>query len=83
MLTGPNQLIVVDVDLNNPANSSIVGRISLVAGNGVPSDDTVSSLAGMGGQGIYAIPNIYNGWVQNLPDSWKAGLTSAQLNPVQ
>lgn len=78
-----NQLIVVDVDLKNPANSSIVGRISLVAGNGVPSDDTVSSLAGMGGQGIYAIPNIYNGWVQNLPDSWKAGLTSAQLNPVQ
>ena len=77
-----NQLIVVDIDLNNPANSSIVGRISMVAGNSVPSDDTVSSLAGTGGQGIYAIPNIYNGWVQNLPAEWKSKLTASQLNPV-
>ena len=77
-----NQLIVVDVDLNNPTNSSIAGRISLVAGKSVPTDDKVSGLAGMGGQGIYAIPNIYNGWVQHLPDSWKSGLTAAQLNPV-
>ena len=81
-----NQLIIVDPDPNNDGNfadAAIAGRISLVAGAGVPSDDTVSSLAGMGGQGIYAIPNIYNGWVQNLPDSWKAGLTASQLNPVQ
>jgi hypothetical protein len=77
-----NQLIVVDVDLDNPANSSIAGRISLVADNSVPSDDTITKLAGTGGQGVYAIPNIYNGWVQNLPDSWKANLTAAQLNPV-
>ena len=77
-----NQLIVVDVDLDNPANSSIAGRISLVANNSVPSDDKVTKLAGTGGQGIYAIPNVYNGWVQNLPDSWKANLTAAQLNPV-
>lgn len=78
-----NQLIVVDVDLNNPANSSIAGRISMVADKSVPTDDKVVSLAGMGGQGIYAIPNIYNGWVQHLPDAWKAGLTAAQQNPVQ
>jgi hypothetical protein len=77
-----NQLIIVDVDLNNPANSSIAGRISLVADNSVPKDDSVVGLAGMGGQGIYAIPNIYNGWVQQLPDNWKGGLTAAQLNPV-
>jgi plastocyanin len=77
-----NQLIVVDIDLDNPANSSIAGRISMVAGNGVPADDTVVSLAGTGGQGIYAVPNVYNGWVQNLPDQWKAGLTAGQLNPV-
>ena len=37
-----NQLIVVDVDLDNPANSSIAGRISLVANNSVPSDDKVT-----------------------------------------
>ena len=78
-----NQLIVVDVDLNNPANSSIAGRISMVADKKVPTDDKVVGLAGTGGQGIYAIPNIYNGWVQNLPDAWKANLTAAQLDPVQ
>ncbi|UJP04882.1 MAG: multicopper oxidase domain-containing protein [Nitrosomonas sp.] len=81
-----NELIVVDPDPNgdgNFADAAIAGRISMVAGSGVPSDDTVSGLPGMGGQGIYAIPNIYNGWVQNLPDSWKASLTAAQLNPVQ
>jgi len=78
-----NQLIVVDIDLNNPANSSIAGRISMVADKKVPTDDKVVGLAGTGGQGIYAIPNIYNGWVQNLPDAWKANLTAAQLDPVQ
>ena len=77
-----NELIVVDVDLNNPANSSIAGRISMVSDNSVPADDKIVKLAGTGGQGIYAIPNIYNGWVQNLPDHWKANLTAAQLNPV-
>ena len=75
-----NQLIVIDVDLDNPANSTIAGRIALVAGNNVPSDDNIVSLAGQGGQGVYAVPNVYNGWVQNLGRDW--GLTSAQLNPV-
>ncbi len=77
-----NRLIVVDVDLDNPANSSIAGTISMVADGSVPNDDTVVNLAGMGGQGIYAVPNVYNGWVQNLPDLWKSDLTPAQLNPV-
>ena len=27
----------------------------------------VSSLAGYGGQGVLAIPNVYNSWVKNLP----------------
>lgn len=31
---------------------------------------------------VLPIPNVYNGWVQNLPDNWKNGLTAAQLNPV-
>ncbi len=75
-----NQLIIVDVDINNPANSSIAGRIALVADGNVPTDDAVVSLAGTGGQGIYAVPNVYNGWVQNLGSDW--GLTPAQLNPV-
>jgi hypothetical protein len=76
-----NELIVVDPDPDNNGNFSdaaIAGRISM-ADNGAPADDSVVGLAGMGGQGIYAIPNPYNGWVQNLPDNWKTGLTSEQL----
>jgi hypothetical protein len=81
-----NQLIVVDPDPNGDGNFSdaiIAGRIALVAGGDVPSDDKVVSLAGTGGQGVLAIPNVYNGWVQNLPAEWRDGLTPAQLSPVQ
>lgn len=81
-----NQLIVVDPDPNADGkfdDAAIAGRIHLVADNNVPSDDTVSGLAGTGGQGIFAIPNVYNGWVQNLPANWKADLTAEQINPVQ
>jgi len=37
----------------------------------------------MGGQGLLTIPVVYNGWVQNLPQSWKDLLTAAQRNPIQ
>ena len=79
-----NELIVVDPNPNNDndfSDAAIVGRISMVD-NSAPTDDAVVGLAGTGGQGIYAIPNVYNGWVQNLPDNWKTDLTPAQLNPV-
>jgi hypothetical protein len=36
----------------------------------------------MGGQGVLAIPVPYNGWVQQLPQAWKAQLTAAQINPI-
>ncbi|NWF74410.1 MAG: YncE family protein [Nitrospirae bacterium] len=81
-----NDLIVVDL---NGAASSIVGRILLVAegdlnqdGNSRTfSDDSVATLAGMGGQGVLPVPNVYNGWVQNLPRAWKHQLTREQRNP--
>ncbi|MCP5244963.1 MAG: multicopper oxidase domain-containing protein [Burkholderiales bacterium] len=79
-----NRLIVVDPDPNNDGNFSdaiIAGTISM-ADNSATTDDAVVSLAGMGGQGVLPIPNVYNGWVQNLPDNWKNGLTEAQMNPV-
>jgi len=81
-----NELIVVDVDPNNDGNLSdatIAGRVSLVADGNTSADDTVSSLAGYGGQGILPIPNVYNGWVQNLPGEWKSQLTAAQQNPYK
>ncbi|PSJ16072.1 copper oxidase [Nitrosomonas supralitoralis] len=77
-------LTIVDIDPNGDGNLSdadVVGLISLVADNNVSSDDTIIGMQGQGGQGVLAIPNVYNGWVQNLPETWKAGLTAEQINP--
>jgi hypothetical protein len=40
------------------------------------------TLDGMGGQGVIALPLVYNGWVQKLPDGLKAGLTCSQRDPM-
>jgi plastocyanin len=79
-----NRLLVVDPDPNNDGvftDAAIVGDISMVD-NSAPRDDTVTGLDGMGGQGVYAIPNPYDGWVQQLPDTWKDQLTPAQQDAV-
>ncbi|PTR15483.1 DNA-binding beta-propeller fold protein YncE [Nitrosospira sp. Nsp2] len=79
-----NELIVVDVDPNNDGNVSdaeVAGRVSLVSNSSTHTDDRISGLAGYGGQGVLAIPNVYNSWVKNLPDEWKSQLTPAQRNP--
>jgi DNA-binding beta-propeller fold protein YncE/FtsP/CotA-like multicopper oxidase with cupredoxin domain len=81
-----NELIVVDVDPNNDGNVSdaeIAGRVSLVSNSHTHTDDRITGLAGYGGQGVLAIPNVYNSWVKNLPDEWKSKLTPAQQNPSQ
>jgi DNA-binding beta-propeller fold protein YncE len=81
-----NDLIVFDPDPNddgNPLDAQIAGRVLLVAAtDDVPSDDMVSAYAGMGGQGVLAIPLVYNGWVQKLPNVWKKLLTQRQLQPI-
>lgn len=71
-----NDLIIIDLDTLTEA-----GRIILVGEAGTKTDDSVNALAGMGGQGVLAIPNVYNGWVQKLPNSWKNQLTPEQRNP--
>jgi DNA-binding beta-propeller fold protein YncE len=81
-----NDLIIVDYDPNNDgtiANNEamIAGRVLLVGGPGTKADDSVSAYAGMGGQGVLPIPLVYNGWVQNLPNFWKAQLTDDQKKP--
>ena len=81
-----NSLIVVDPDPNGDGNSDdakIAGRILLTAVGTTATDDVITGNRGMGGQGILTIPVVYNGWVQNLPDSWKNQLTLAQRNPIQ
>jgi|SRR5215469_2204184 len=79
-----NVLLVVDPDPNNDGNvadAAIVGRVLLTATPKTQVDDTITGNAGMGGQGVIAIPVVYNGWVQNLPAKWKAMLTPSQQNP--
>ncbi|SNX60439.1 DNA-binding beta-propeller fold protein YncE [Nitrosomonas ureae] len=80
-----NRLTVVDIDPNGDGDISkaeIAGYVSLVDNAGTAKDDMVSGLPGFGGQGVLAVPNVYNGWVQNLPAYWKEGLTTAQQNPI-
>lgn len=81
-----NTLAIVDGDPNgdgDPRDAAVVGKMVLDAGPGTASDDTVVDYAGMGGQGVFAFPNPYNGWVQNTPAAEAAGLTCAQLDPVR
>ena len=79
-----NDLLIVDPDPNGDggaADAAIVGRVILVSGAGTLTDDTPTLNRGMGGQGVLAIPNPYNGWVQKLPQFWKDQLTPAQRQP--
>ncbi|HEV8620661.1 MAG TPA: hypothetical protein VGQ79_06510 [Nitrospiraceae bacterium] len=80
-----NDLIVVDPDPDNNGSAddaAIVGRVILVADGSTVMDDAPTQYAGMGGQGVLPIPLVYNGWVQNLPQSWKAQLTNDQICPI-
>ena len=81
-----NTLIVVDIDPDNNGEADdavIAGRILLDAASNTKTDDDITEYSGLGGQGVLAIPNVYNGWVQNLPIDWKAKLTDEQRNPLE
>jgi YVTN family beta-propeller protein len=81
-----NELLVVDPDPNNDgsaADAAIAGRVLLDAAKGTKSDDVVTGNSGMGGQGVLPIPVVYNGWVQNVPNTSEfKGLTCEQRNPI-
>lgn len=80
-----NTMLIVDPDPNNdgnPADAAVVGRILLTTIASTAKDANITGNAGMGGQGVLPIPLVYNGWVQNLPSSWKSQLTPAQQNPA-
>ena len=84
-----NRLIVVDGDPNNdgnPEDAKIAGNVLLIgkyASNGSPlfnTDDEILKYNGMGGQGVYPIPNVNPGWVEKLGLGWN--LTSEQRDPI-
>jgi DNA-binding beta-propeller fold protein YncE/plastocyanin len=84
-----NRMIVVDADPNkngNLAEAEIAGSILLTGDYDLidkpffATDDEITDYHGMGGQGVYAIPNVYSGWVQQLDLTWD--LTPEQRNPL-
>jgi DNA-binding beta-propeller fold protein YncE len=80
-----NRMFAIDGDPNgdgNPIDAAIVGSLVLNATGSTKLDDAVSGLAGQGGQGVLAIPVVYNGWVHQLPSSWSSKLTSCQRSPL-
>lgn len=79
-----NRLIVLDYDPNNDGNADdaeIAGAVVL-ANDNVPKDDKITGNKGQGGQGVLPVPNVYNGWVQELPIGYRAQLTRQQRNPI-
>jgi YVTN family beta-propeller protein len=79
-----NTLQVVDPDPTGTGDltkAAVVGRILLKTQPSTITDDRIVGNDGMGGQGILAVPVVYNGWVQNLPAAFQQLLTPAQLNP--
>jgi len=81
-----NTLTIVDADPNGDgdfSDATIAGRVLLTADPAsTVTDDAIVGNAGMGGQGVLAIPVPYNGWVQQVPQSFKNLLTPAQINPI-
>jgi YVTN family beta-propeller protein len=79
-----NTFQIVDPDPTGTGDltkAAVVGRILLKTQPTTATDDRVVGNDGMGGQGVLAVPNVYNGWVQNLPAAFKQLLTPGQQNP--
>jgi DNA-binding beta-propeller fold protein YncE/plastocyanin len=83
-----NRLIVVDGDPDNDkdySDAAIAGSVLLTGYYDdmnkpmFATDDKIVQYDGMGGQGVYAIPNVYPGWVYTLDLTWP--LTSEQRDP--
>jgi FtsP/CotA-like multicopper oxidase with cupredoxin domain len=66
-----NALIVIDPDplnigdqIHDGSDAMEVGRVLLTEQFGTSTDDKIINYDGMGGQGVLAIPNVYDGWIQ-------------------
>lgn len=79
-----NKMTVVDGDPNGDGDISDATIAGEVLTNGTPPimDDNPVAQFGQGGQGVWAVPEVYNGWVQAIPDRWKAMLTCQQRDPL-
>lgn len=80
-----NAVQVIDVDPNNDgdiADAEVAGQLVLGATADTATDDQLVAHPGQGGQGIVAIPLVYNGWSQQIPEAWREDLTEEQINPI-
>ena len=84
-----NRLIVLDYDADNDGivtqtgpDAPVIAGWVVLADDAATTDDAITGNKGMGGQGVLPVPNVYNGWVQKLPQAFKDQLTTAQLNPA-
>ena len=81
-----NTLTIVDPDPDNdgsPVDAKILGKVVLASTDDTKQDDKPIAEIGMGGQGVLPIPLVYNGWVQNVPNTGAfTQLTCEQRNPI-
>ncbi|QUC65612.1 multicopper oxidase domain-containing protein [Nitrosopumilus sp. K4] len=59
--------VMTIVDPEGEDGPEIAGRI-LLADRDAENDDSIIGYDGFGGQGVLAIPNVYEGWIQNTVD---------------
>jgi DNA-binding beta-propeller fold protein YncE len=80
-----NALTIIDGDPNgdgNPKDAAIVGRMTLESGGGTKSDSKMATPA-WGGQGVLAVPLVYEGWSELVPHTgYGAELTCRQRHPI-
>lgn len=80
-----NAVQVIDVDPNNDgdiSDAAVAGQLPLGPTPDTKMDDELVAHPGVGGQGVVAIPLVYNGWSQEIPEAWRKGLTCEQINPI-
>jgi len=80
-----NVMQIIDIDPNNDGNISdakVAGQLTLNPTATTKMDGSIADKAGYGGQGVLAIPLVYNGWAQQNQGNWRSQLTCQQLNPI-
>jgi YVTN family beta-propeller protein len=80
-----NAMQIIDVDPNGDGDitdAAVAGQMVLGQTADTATDDELVAYPGVGGQGVVAIPLVYNGWSQQVPEGWREELTCEQLNPI-
>jgi DNA-binding beta-propeller fold protein YncE len=82
-----NAMEVIDADPNldgDLSDAAVVGKFVLDEGPGTKTDGKITNYMGLGGQGVLAVPLVYEGWVQHVPNVAPFDqLTCAQRNPIK